>query len=39
MPIGQVLLETPLVLDNDVFTHWRNNQSYVLREIDGHFKG
>ena len=38
MPIGPALPETPLVLDNDVFTHWRNSQSYVLREIDEHFK-
>ena len=38
MPIGPALPETPLVLDNDVFTHWRNSQSYVLREIDRHFK-
>ena len=38
MPIGPVLPETSLVLDNDVFTHWRNGQSYVLREIAEHFK-
>jgi predicted nucleic acid-binding protein len=38
MPIGQVLPETPLALDNDVFTHWRNSQSYVLREITEYFK-
>lgn len=38
MPIGLVLPETPLALDNDVFTHWRNRQSYVLREIAEHLK-
>lgn len=38
MAIGPALQETPLVLDNDVFTHWRNGQSYVSREIEGHFK-
>jgi predicted nucleic acid-binding protein len=38
MPIGPALPDTPLVLDNDVFTHWRGGQSYVLREIAEHFK-
>jgi len=38
MPIGPALPETPLALDNNVFTHWRNGQSYVLREINEHFK-
>ncbi|HEX8649760.1 MAG TPA: type II toxin-antitoxin system VapC family toxin [Pyrinomonadaceae bacterium] len=38
MPIGPALPDTPLALDNDVFTHWRNGQSYVLREITEHFK-
>jgi predicted nucleic acid-binding protein len=37
MPIGPALPETILALDNDVFTHWRNGQSYVLREIAEHF--
>jgi predicted nucleic acid-binding protein len=37
MAIGPALPETPLVLDNDVFTHWRNSQSYILREINGHY--
>jgi predicted nucleic acid-binding protein len=37
MPIGPALPETSLVLDNDVFTHWRNGQAYVLREIAEHF--
>jgi len=37
MPVGPVLPETSLVLDNDVFTHWRNGQAYVLREIAEHF--
>jgi predicted nucleic acid-binding protein len=26
------------VLDNDVFTHWRNSQPYILQEINGHFE-
>jgi len=38
MPVGLALPETPLALDNDVFTHWRNSQSYVLWEIAEHFK-
>lgn len=38
MPIGPALSETPLALDSDVFTHWRNNQSYVLQEINEHFR-
>jgi predicted nucleic acid-binding protein len=38
MPIGLALPETSLALDNDVFTHWRNGQGYVLREIGEHFK-
>ncbi|MGI9106068.1 MAG: type II toxin-antitoxin system VapC family toxin [Pyrinomonadaceae bacterium] len=38
MPITPALPETPLALDTVVFTHWRNSQSYVLREIAGHFK-
>lgn len=33
MSIGPALPETPLVLDNDVFTHWRSGQQYTLREI------
>jgi predicted nucleic acid-binding protein len=37
MPISPALPDTPLALDNDVFTHWRNNQSYVRREIDEHY--
>ncbi|MFL6211294.1 MAG: type II toxin-antitoxin system VapC family toxin [Pyrinomonadaceae bacterium] len=38
MPLGPALPETSLALDNDVFTHWRNGQVYVLREITEHFK-
>jgi predicted nucleic acid-binding protein len=38
MPIGPPLSETPLALDNDIFTHWRNGQAYVQREIDDHFR-
>jgi predicted nucleic acid-binding protein len=33
MVIGAALPETSLVLDNDIFTHWRNGREYVLREI------
>ncbi|HEX8843298.1 MAG TPA: type II toxin-antitoxin system VapC family toxin [Pyrinomonadaceae bacterium] len=38
MPIGPALPETPLALDTNIFTHWRNRQSYVLREIGEHFR-
>lgn len=38
MPIGPALPETSLVLDTDVFTHWRNNQPYVLEEIAAYFR-
>ncbi|MCA1631020.1 MAG: type II toxin-antitoxin system VapC family toxin [Acidobacteria bacterium] len=38
MPIGPALSDTPLALDNDIFTHWRNGQVYVLREIAEHFR-
>jgi predicted nucleic acid-binding protein len=33
MAIGPLLPETQIVLDNDLFTHWRNKQQYVVREI------
>lgn len=33
MPVGYPLDDTSLVLDNDLFTHWRNKHAYVLREI------
>lgn len=33
MPVGYPLADTSLVLDNDLFTHWRNKHPYVLREI------
>lgn len=36
MPVGHPLADTPLVLDNDLFTHWRNKHPYVLREIAGY---
>lgn len=29
--------ETSLALDNDVFTHWRSEQQYVLREVKDYF--
>src|SRR6267143_4436334 len=33
MPVGHPLADTLLVFDNDLFTHWRNKQPYVIREI------
>jgi len=33
MSVGHPLTDTSLVLDNDLFTHWRNKQPYVIREI------
>jgi predicted nucleic acid-binding protein len=33
MAVGHSLADTSLVLDNDLFTHWRNKHPYVLREI------
>ena len=33
MAVGHPLADTSLVLDNDLFTHWRNKHAYVLREI------
>lgn len=36
MPLIEVSSWEFLVLDNDVFTHWRNGQLYVKREIDGY---
>ena len=33
MPFGPSLAETSLVIDNDLFTHWRNRQEYILRQI------
>lgn len=38
MPIGPVLADTFLVLDNDVFTHWRSDRHYVSREITYYFQ-
>lgn len=38
MPIAPALPNTLLALDTVVLTHWRNGQSYVLREIAEHFK-
>ncbi len=36
MPIISASLENPLALDNDIFTHLRNKQPYVLRKIAEH---
>ncbi|HEY0324050.1 MAG TPA: type II toxin-antitoxin system VapC family toxin [Pyrinomonadaceae bacterium] len=33
MASGLALPETALVLDTNIFTHWRNQQQYALREI------
>lgn len=38
MTIGLALPETSLALDNDIFTHWRNKQPYVLNEIAEYIK-
>jgi predicted nucleic acid-binding protein len=38
MAIGMAVLDTSLVLDNDVFTHWRNGQPYVVHEITEYIK-
>lgn len=36
MPIIDAPPETPLLLDNNIFTHLRNKQPYVLEEIKKH---
>lgn len=36
MTVGPVLPEISLVLDNDIFTHWRSGQEYVKREISSY---
>lgn len=38
MATGAALPETLLVLDNDVFTHWRNRHQYVKREINNYIR-
>lgn len=38
MATGLAVADTPLVLDTDVFTHWRNGQPYALREISEYIK-
>jgi predicted nucleic acid-binding protein len=37
MPIIDAPIETLLVLDNNIFTHLRNKQPYVLEKIKNHF--
>lgn len=37
MPIIDAPLETPLVMDTDVFSHLRNRQEYVEKNIREHF--
>lgn len=36
MPISEAPPEISLALDNDIFTHWRSQQPYVLRAIAGY---
>lgn len=36
MATGSVLPETPLVLDNDSLTHWRNKHAYIENEISSY---
>jgi predicted nucleic acid-binding protein len=38
MATGSVLPETPLVLDSDTLTHWRNQHPYVVREVGDYIK-
>jgi predicted nucleic acid-binding protein len=38
MATGLAVSDTSLVLDNDVFTHWRKGQPYVMKEIAGYIK-
>jgi predicted nucleic acid-binding protein len=38
MPLVPPLAETTLVVDTDVFTHWRNRHPYVLERVAGYFK-
>ena len=38
MAVGIAVADTSLVLDNDIFTHWRNGQPYVLNEIADYIK-
>jgi predicted nucleic acid-binding protein len=38
MATGVAVSDTSLVLDSDVFTHWRNGHPYVLHEIAGYIK-
>lgn len=38
MVAGLAVSDTPLVFDTDVFTHWRNGQPYVQREIAEYIK-
>src|SRR2546429_126784 len=38
MPLVAPLTETSLVVDTDVFTHWRNRNTYVLDQVASYFK-
>jgi hypothetical protein len=37
MAVGPALPETSIALDNDIFTHWRSQQPYVLKAINEYF--
>lgn len=37
MPTAPPLDDTPLLLDNDVFTHWRNQSPYAVAAINDYF--
>src|SRR5437016_708973 len=37
MPVVDASPETPLVLDTDIFSHLRNSQKYVEKNIDAYF--
>ncbi|HKO43868.1 MAG TPA: type II toxin-antitoxin system VapC family toxin [Pyrinomonadaceae bacterium] len=38
MPTAPAFPETSLILDNDIFTHWRNEQAYAKTEIAAYIK-
>ena len=38
MPLVLPFTETSLVVDTDVFTHWRNRNTYVLDRVASYFK-
>ena len=38
MPLAPPLAETTLVVDTDLFTHWRNHHPYVLDQVANYFR-